>query len=217
MAGRGGELYVKRADGSGEVESLFAGEGNQVPTSWSPDGERLAFYAITNGAFGRDMWMLNVNGEATSFLATEFSERVPMFSPDGEWLAYVSDESGRDEVYVRLASGEGGRYVISTAGGTEPMWNPRGGEIFYRDEDALMTVPIEMSPSMTVGQPRQLFDGPYALDAGGGGNLQNYDVGPDGDRFLMVKPFGDENGGASPHINIVLNWFEELQERVPVP
>ena len=125
-------LYRKRADGTGIAEQLLSSESAQVPTPWSPDGQMLAFYEIGRRGSGRDIWMLNAEGEASEFLATPFSERVPMFSPDGQWLAYVSDESGRDEVYVRPASGEGGRQVISTTGGTEPMWAPDGRELFYR-------------------------------------------------------------------------------------
>ena len=208
-------LHRQRADGSGAAESLLSGESSQVPASWSPDGQMLAFYQIT-GSTGRDLWMMNAEGESSPFLATEFSERVPMFSPDGQWLAYVSNESGRDEVYVRLASGEGGRQVVSTGGGTEPMWVPSGQELFYRQDQALVAVTVDMGAAFTVGSSQVLFEGPYSLDAGGGGNLQNYDVHPDGERFLMIKPMESTDGAVIPQINVVLNWFEELKVRVPV-
>tara|TARA_B110000116_G_C16359212_1_gene369029 strand:- start:4 stop:396 length:393 start_codon:yes stop_codon:yes gene_type:complete len=99
------------------------------------------------------------------------SPRVPMFSPDGQWLAYVSDESGLDEVYVRLANGEG-RQAISTGG-----------------DQAFGAVTVDMGATFTVGSSKVLFEGPYALDPGGYGTTPgNNDVHPDGERFLMTKP-----------------------------
>ena len=120
-------LYRKPADGSGERELLPAGEHTQtlMPTSWSPDGQTLAF--LTAG--GADIWMLPLNGEATSFLATSFNERSAMFSPDGRWLAYASNESGRFEVYVQAYPGPGGKWPISIEGGTEPLWSREGPRV----------------------------------------------------------------------------------------
>ena len=183
---------------------------------WAPDGSVLAFHEIGPPPNGRDIWMMTADGESSPFLVTEFSERVPMFSPDGQWLVYVSDESGRDEVYVRPASEDGGRHVISTTGGTEPMWAPDGQELFYRQGSTLVSVGIDTSSGFSVGLPEVLFDGPYELDAGGGGNLQNYDVSPDGERFLMIKPVAAAEGAPTEQINVVLNWHQELLEHVPV-
>ena len=117
-----------RADGSDEAEVLLTAENGQFPISWSRDGELLAFYEV-NPLTRRDIWVLPLEGdrEPTPFLVTPAGERAPMFSPYGRWLAYVSDESGRDEVYVRPYPGPGGRRQISPNGGTEPLWAPSGG------------------------------------------------------------------------------------------
>ena len=93
-------LYWKRADRSGEAEPLFASEAGQIPTSWSPNGQVLAFHA-TNPTSAQDIWLVPREGEAAPFLVGPFNERGAVFSPDGGWVAYVSDESGRTEVYVR--------------------------------------------------------------------------------------------------------------------
>ena len=149
--------------------------------------------------------------KARPFLRTQFDETAPRFSPDGHWLAYISDESGRDEVYVQPYPGPGGKWQISTEGGTEPVWSPNGRELFYRSGGKMMAADIAAQPGFTVGKPRMLFEGPYQT---AWTDLPNYDVSPDGQRFLMLKPI--ESADAAPtQINVVLNWFEELKRRVP--
>ena len=197
-------LYRKPADGSGERELLPTGERTRTlyPTSWSPDGQTLAFQQATAG---RDIWMLPLKGEATSFLATSFTERSPMFSPDGRWLAYVSNESGRFEVYVQAYPGPGGKWPISIEGGNEPLWSRDGRELFYREGNKMMVVAVRTAPTFTADKPRLLFEGLYVTDSSA-----NYDVSLDGQRFLMIK----EEGQGS-QINVILNWFEELKRLVP--
>ena len=96
--------------------------------SWSPDGQLLAFVEI-NPTTGYDIWVLRLGDrKAQPFLRTPFNEGAPRFSPDGRWLAYVSDESGRYEIYVQPYPGPGGKWQISTEGGTEPLWNRNGRE-----------------------------------------------------------------------------------------
>ena len=95
----------------------------QIPHSWSPDGQLLAFTEI-NPTTGYDIWVLRMGDrKAQPFLRTPFNESAPRFSPDGRWLAYVSNESGRYEIYVQPYPGPGGKWQISTEGGTEPVWN----------------------------------------------------------------------------------------------
>jgi serine/threonine-protein kinase len=204
-------LFWRPSDGSGGVETLTAGEYYQILSSWSPDGKLLAFVDV-NPSTGYDIWVLRMSDrKAQPFLQTAFSEAAPQFSPDGRWLAYVSDESGRNEVYVQPYPGPGGKWLISTDGGTEPMWNRNGRELFYRNGEKMMNVDIATQHGFTAGKPRMLFEGRYEPTPG---TLPNYDVSPDGLRFLMVKP--TEQAGAAPtQINVVLNWFEELKRRVP--
>ena len=126
-------------------------------------------------------------------------------------MAYASDESGRNEIYVQPYPGPGGKWQISTEGGTEPTWNRNGRELFYRSGDKMMDVDISTQPSFAAGNAKVLFQGHYQPTPG---TLPNYDVSPDGQRFLMIKP--SEQGQVAPtQINVVLNWFEELKQKVP--
>jgi len=201
------ELYWKPADGSGQAEPLLNmnSETRLIPTSWSSDGESLAFYS-PDGA--RDIWTLPREGDASPFVATAFDERSPMFSPDGRWLAYVSDESGRDEIYVKPYPGPGGKWPISTEGGTEPQWSADGRELFYRLGDKMMVVEVQSEPAFSSERPQLVFEEPYLTDLFA---TSNYDISPDGQRFLMIK----EEEGHQSQINVVLNWFEELKRLVP--
>jgi Tol biopolymer transport system component len=203
-------LFWQLADGSGGLERLNTGEYIQVPMSWSSDGRLLAFMEV-NSATGVDIWVLRLGErKAEPFLRTPFNEGAPRFSPDGRWLAYISDESGRYEVYVQPYPGPGGKWQISTEGGTEPVWNPNGRELFYRSGDKMLAVDITTQPGFAAGNPRMLFEGPYELSPV---QIAQYDVSPDGQRFLMLKP--SEQEAAPTQINVVLNWFEELKRRVP--
>jgi serine/threonine-protein kinase len=205
------DLFWQLADGSGGLERLTTSEYVPFSMSWSPDGQMLAFVEI-NPTTGYDIWVLRMSDrKAQPFLRTPFTEGAPRFSPDGRWLAYVSDESGRFEIYVQPYPGPGGKWQISTEGGTEPMWNPNGRELFYRSGDKMMAVEIATQPGFAAGKPRMLFEGQYQPTPG---TFPNYDVSPDGQRFLMLKP--TEQAQAAPtQINVVLNWFEELKQKVP--
>jgi len=206
-------IYWQLADGSGWLERLNTSEYSQVPSSWSADGQLLAFIEI-NPTTGYDIWVLRMGDRrARPFLRTPFTEGAPQFSPDGRWLAYTSDESGRLEVYVQPYPGPGGKWQISTDGGTEPVWNRNGRELFYRSGDKMMAVDIATQPSFVAGKPRMLFQGQYVLNTPPS-SIPFYDVSADGQRFLMLMP--SEQGQAAPtQINVVLNWFEELKRRVP--
>jgi Tol biopolymer transport system component len=203
-------LYWQNADGSGGLERLTTSDYLHS-MSWSPDGQLLAYIEI-NPTTGYDIWVVNANDHKTQpFLRTPFNESSPRFSPDGHWLAYTSNESGRCEIYVQPYPGPGGKWQISTEGGTEPVWNHSGRELFYRNGEKMMAVDITMQPSFAAGKPQLLFEARYELSPG---TFAYYDVSPDGQRFLMLKP--NEVGEAAPtQINVVLNWFEELKRLVP--
>jgi serine/threonine protein kinase/Tol biopolymer transport system component len=204
-------LYWQPADGSGAPERLTISEYTQTPNSWSPDGQLLAFNEI-NPTTGPDIWVLRLSDrKAQPFLQTPFNEGAPRFSPDGRWLAYISDESGHTEIYVQPYPGPGGKWQISTDGGTEPAWNPNGRELFYRRGDKMMAVEIATQTGFAAGKPRMLFEGRYQLSSL---TASDYDVSPDGQRFLMLKP-SEQEQAAPTQINVVLNWFEELKQKVP--
>ena len=131
------------------------------------------------------------------------------FSPDGHWLAYASDESGRLQVYVTDFPGRIRKEQVSTEGGAEAVWSRDGQELFYRNGDKMMAVAIVLQPTFHALKPEFLFEKyhvPYAP-------LRNYDVSSDGRHFLMLKD--NEQFAATTHIDLVLNWHEELKRRVP--
>ncbi len=203
--------FSQLADGSGGMERLTTSEYTQSPTSWSPDGQVLAFLELKPGV-ENEIWVLRLGDRKTQpFLQTQSSVMGPRFSPDGHWLAYISNESGSSEVYVQPYPGPGGRWQISTDGGKEPVWNPNGRELFYRNGNKMMAVEIATQHGFSPGKPRMLFEGQYAM---GPATTSNYDVSSDGQRFLMVKPT-DQEQAPPTQINVVLNWFEELKRRVP--
>jgi Tol biopolymer transport system component len=202
-------IFWRMADGSATEVRLTTGEESHAPGSWSPNGQVLLF---TDAKVGRDILALSLRDRKVQpFLQTRSSEAAPRFSPDGRWVAYVSDESGREEIYVRPYPGPGGRWPISTDGGTEPLWNPRGRELFYRKGNKLMAVDIAFQPTPVAGTPRLLFTGDF-LPAST--PVPNYDVAGDGRRFLMVQPSAREKA-ASTQITVVVNWFDELRRLVP--
>jgi eukaryotic-like serine/threonine-protein kinase len=200
-------LFWQLADGSGGGgERLMTSSSVQVASSWSPDGQVLAFEDVGQET-GFDIWIFHSNDrKASPFLQTRFNETAPRFSPDGRWLAYASDESGRSEIYVQPYPGPGGKWQISTEGGTEPVW-VRNGELFYRNGNKLMVVETATRPNFSAGNPKMLFEGSYAR----WGSLPDYDVTPDGQRLLFSKP----SEQAREEINVVVNWFEELNQKVP--
>jgi serine/threonine-protein kinase len=201
-------IFWQLADGSGGLEHLSNGNFD-VPVSWSPDGQLLAFVTASGTP---QIWVLRLSDrKAQAFLQAQTLAGGPQFSPDGRWLAYVSDESGRREVYVQPYPGPGGKWLISNEGGTEPMWNRNGRELFYRSGDKMMAVGITTQPGFAAGKPRQLFEGHYVRSSY---SVPTYDVSPDGQRFLMVKPV-EQDQGAPTQINVVLNWTEELKRLVP--
>jgi len=201
-------LVWKAADGTGQVESLATGPGNHAALSFSPDGKSLVFLQ------GTALQVLSMEGERTSqpLFQSRHRERLGRISPDGYWIAYESNESGRQEVYVRpFPNVEEGKWQISRDGGTEPVWAPRGQELFYRNGGAMMVVGIKAEPTtITAGSPEVLFTGRYTS----GLPVANYDISPDGQRFLMIKA-AEEEEGQQGQINVVINWFEELKRLVP--
>ena len=205
-------LYWMPADGGAAVERLTTSEDLPVPGSWSPDGEVLAFSEM-DPTTGWDISVLRLEGDRKPqpFLHTPSNESAPIFSPDGRWIAYQSDESGRGEIYVRPFPGPGGKGQISTDGGTEPVWARNGRELFYRNGDKMMAAAVETKPTFAAAKPNLLFEGHY--ETGLYPSLANYDVSPDGQRFLMIK--SSEQETAATQINVVLNWLEDLKRRVP--
>jgi serine/threonine-protein kinase len=201
-----GTLASVATDGSGQPVTLM-GEGAVLsPTSVSPDG-KLVIGVGSASAGGTDTWVLPLAGEAKPqpFLDNRFRHGDLQFSPDGKWVAYESNESGRGEIYVVPYPGPGGKSQVSTEGGTQPRWNRNGRELFFRAGARLMAVDVEIGAAFRAGAAHLLFEKVSS----------DYDVAPDGKRFLMLKP--SPLSADSTELHVILNWFDDLRRRVPLP
>jgi Tol biopolymer transport system component len=203
------DLYIKSATGAGQ-EELFIKMGTPTgwATSWSRDG-RFVIYQVPGAKTGYDLWVAPQFGDRKPFpyLQTQFNEGEGAFSPDGRWVAYVSNESGRNEIYVQAFPLSGAKFQISTGGETEPTWRNDGSELFYRSSDGnLMAVPVKSGATFAAGVPKSLF--PVRVAAGGVGR-HNYAVSNDGQRFLVA---GGAGGEKSVPLTVVLNWQAGLKK-----
>jgi serine/threonine-protein kinase len=203
------DLFWRDWEASQPEELVLSVGRIMSPGAVSPDGRELAANVWGPGG-DWDLWLvpLDGSGEPHVFRATEFQEYDPVFSPDGRWIAYESRESGNAEVWIQsYPDTSRARRRIATAGTHSPLWG-NGGELFYITGNKWMAVQVDLETGRP-GMPTQLFEGPYRASAGG---LRQYDVTPDGQRFLMVKPRSDVT---PPQLMVVVNWFEELKRPVP--
>jgi hypothetical protein len=211
--GAGERLVWQASDGSGAPEVLHAGEIDCYAGSWSPDG-RLGFNTFKETR--TEVWVLSREGASwvpRRFLSATPPQAVwvPRFSPDGRWMAYQGNESGTTEIYVQAYPEGGQRTQVSSGGGHDPVWSPDGRELFYRNGDSFYAVPVSAGRPFTAGSPRVMFSGPY-LDSGEFAP-SNYDVSPDGQRFLVVRVSDEER--APRRFHLVQNWLEEVKAKVP--
>lgn len=196
-------VYSGQVDRASQTEVLTEGEYSRSPESWTHDGAELAF-SEAHPDSGRDIWIWTAaTGQVRRLLATRFKEEQAAFSPDDRWIAYVSNEPGRDQVYLQPYGRDGARVQISTDGGTGPIWSRDGRELFYAAGSRLMVVDIDPGGARPPGRPTVLVEGPYVWE-----RPRNYDVSPDGRRFLFVKrpPVGES--GAT--LRVVFNWPAQL-------
>ncbi|HKA36694.1 MAG TPA: protein kinase [Thermoanaerobaculia bacterium] len=205
----GWEIQEKGTGGEEEVKTLVkpsAGADRTVASDWSRDGRYIA-YSQRSAETGWDIWMLPTFGDRKPmpFVKTGFAELLPVFSPDGKYVAYQSNESGRQEIYVRGFPGPGSKWQISSGGGTEPSWRVDGKEIFYRAADQkLMTVEVAAGKEgLQAGTPQPLFLARVQT----GGARNKYLPSADGQRFLVVGPLSRESMVPTA---VVLNWSADL-------
>jgi len=200
---RGGafDLYEKSAKGAGEEKLLLHSDDPKSPASWTKDGKYVA-YSSRNAKTQFDLWALPTSGDKKPMpiAVSPFSEQSAMFSPDGRYVAYVSNESGRDEIYVQTFPEPGGKWQVSNEGGNDPSWREDGKEIYYRSPDQkLMAVEIHGGADFQAGVPQALF--PIRIRVGNPRN--KYTPYPDGQRFMIAAPLGRD---AMSPTTIVLNW-----------
>ena len=201
----GGEtgIYLQRSDGTGERELLLEHDGFPEPSAWSPDGRWLAFHESSLSGKKSDVWVLSMAGTPAvrTFVGTGANEQAAAFSPNGRFIAYVSDESGRNEIYVQAFPDSGRRWTLSVGGGAGPIWSHDGRELFYARGTEIWAVPVETEREFTADVPTQLFDGPYGLEGG----HPHYDVSPDG-RFLVNRL-----SFSAPTFTVIVDWPEILK------
>jgi serine/threonine-protein kinase len=216
-------IYWQRADGAGEVQRLTESNNRQRLGSWHPSGRFLAF-AEAHPQTGWDIMILPMEGSEVAgwkpgkpfvFLNSPNTASNPAFSPDGRWLAFMSDESGKVEVYVRPFPGPGGRWQISTNGGYYPTWSPKGKELLYKGQDSIMVAAYTASegvfqpetprPWSSVSVPPLPSSGP------------TFDVGPDGKRVAVLLKAPDQAQAAAQEdkITFFFNFTDELRRIVP--
>ena len=196
---QGPKVYEKIIEGSPRREALI--DAPVIPTSWSPDGQKLATFDDQS-----DIWIFDRELGYEPFLDGPFNQRTGRFSPDGSAFAYVSDEWGGEfQVYVTPYPGPGKRTPVSIDGGLSPIWSSDGSELFFRQGSKVMSAAVQLKPEIDVSTPVELFDGPYTVDLSG---HQRYDVAPDG-RFLMVENSEDFR------VVVVEGIFQELNSLLP--
>jgi dipeptidyl aminopeptidase/acylaminoacyl peptidase len=205
------DLWTRRADGGGTAELVLHRETTLAEGLYSPDGTWLVFRQGDTRQSEGDIYAMRpgVDSTVVSLVATEFLDYSMRLSPDGRWMAYVSNATGRNEVYVSPFPDAGsGRQLVSTAGGVEPVWAHSGRELFYRNAaDELVAAQVTADQTFTVGRQEVLFSMQNYLP--GGGNPQ-YDVSPDGQRFVMLRV---TDLATDSELILVENWAEELSGR----
>jgi tRNA A-37 threonylcarbamoyl transferase component Bud32 len=177
------DLWWVAANLSERPDSLLISVGARYAASVFPDGKAVLFNEDGSGHNGIRALVFDSAPAARTLIPMKFGETAPSLSPDGKWIAYQSDETGRTEIYVHPYPGPGARIPVSIQGGTEPLWSRNGRELFYRVDDSLMVATVSTTPSFTVSGRRRLFTAPFLT----GRPLREYDVSPDGQRFVMVR------------------------------
>jgi serine/threonine-protein kinase len=215
----GGGLYSMAADGTGAAKRLTTTRAFQTPYAWADGGRTLLVDQRSTDQLGSaDIYALSLDREpaATPLVQTPAAEVEPAISPDGRWLAYTAMD-GDDDVYLRpFPKVDGGRWRISTDGGHSPLWARDGRHLFFISRGRAMSVSIEVAPIFRPGTPAVIFDLPPFYRSTAARIRRQWDIAPDGERFLIMNP-GEAATSEHPpsRMVVVLNWHEELKRLVP--
>jgi serine/threonine-protein kinase len=209
------QLYQMPADRSGRAEKVETGTTSASTESYDPTGRAIAY---TDTTYGRPVKVMvtSVDGsqQPQPLDDTKFAQGSPKFSPDGRWLAYCTNESGRPQVYVK-GFPSGAKIQISNEGGNDPVWRRDGRELFYRNGDRMMAVSVSAGDTFDNRRPEELWRGPYSHGMSSscgapGFSSSNYDVTPDGERFLMIQD-DDVAATSSDRVVLVLGFARALR------
>ena len=198
------DIYSRDASGVGPIAGVLERPLDQNPLSVAPDGTLL--FRESHPETGADLWLLPPGGEPEPWLVTDKQEGDARFSPDGRLVAFVSNLTGRDELYLQEREPGGPRLQLSTGSASTPRWSPDGRRLYFRQARALMVVDVGPGEELTAGVPRLLFDGGWRLGADSA-----FEILPSGS-FLMVESAPE---AIADRIDVVLNWFDELERRSP--
>jgi eukaryotic-like serine/threonine-protein kinase len=195
-------IYSMPANGQGPVTQITNREYWPFTRSVSADGRTLIM-EVQHPVTSNDLWLVDLATHKESpLLTSRANEEYGVMSPDGRWFAYASNETGKYEVYVQHLPPTGRKWSVSENGGILPRWSADGREIFFRNDDKVMVAPVRTQPALVIEAPRLLFENEYTAD---------YDVSRDGQHFVMLR-----GKNRTAHLNVVLNWFEDVRRRVAV-
>lgn len=200
-------LFQRSTDGTGDETPFFDHDGDVYANDWSSDGRAVLYtLGLTSSPTVNDLWVApvaaGVAGTPVPYLVAPGRQQQGRFSPDGRFVAFGDDQSGAFEIYVRpFPDASKGKWMVSTGGGTEPRWSRDGKELFYFSGQALMAVPVSLSPTFSFGTPVKLFDAP--IPSGYTNESDIWQVAPDGRRFLFLPLAGPQPG---PPLEVIVNW-----------
>jgi eukaryotic-like serine/threonine-protein kinase len=207
-------VFERSADGTGQERESIVAEGNTFANDWSRDG-RWVIYTLPKGGLAGDtdldLWVIPADGGSARtpvpYLTGPARDAQAAFSPDARFVAYTSTDTGDPQVYVQpFPNATGGKWLVSTSGGSEPRWSADGKELFYFAGQTLMVVPVSLQPTFSIGSAARLFEAPvqpwYVNDT------DRWQVSADGRRFLLLVSEGET---AAPPIDVVVNWSSLLR------
>jgi serine/threonine-protein kinase len=213
-----GGVWWQRADSTGVAERITKTEPGvqaHAPESWSKRGDLFTFSLARNSGTDNAIWTYSLKDKKSTLFYDKpgSNQHQGHFSPDGQWIVYESNESGPSQIYVQPFPPTGAISQITKEGGNHPMWSPDGKELFYVNDGRLFSVGISTTPTLSFSNPMSLPITGFVQNPGAGTRM--YDT-HDGKQFIMLFPPPATDSGQRPQIQVVLNWFRELQERLPV-